>query len=83
MNLLIVVVFVLPAVPAFVVLWHLDSALISRVDNPFIRDLIEVFVALLVVALERLLFYIFCFANDNKKWRTVLCSPFSYSSFTY
>jgi len=51
MNLLIVVVFVLPAVLAFVVLWHLDSALISRVDNPFIRDLIEVFVALLVVAI--------------------------------
>jgi len=51
MELLIVVVFLLPAVLAFIVLWHLDSALISRVDNSFIRGFIEVFIALFIVAI--------------------------------
>jgi hypothetical protein len=51
MNLLIVAVFLLPAVLAFIVLWVLDSALIRMVGNSFITGLIEVCLALFIVAI--------------------------------
>jgi hypothetical protein len=51
MNLLTVVVFLLPALLAFIVLWVLDSALIRKVGNLFLTGLIEVCVALFIVAI--------------------------------
>ena len=61
MNLLIVVVFLLPAVLAFIVLWVLDSALVRKVGNPFTTGVIEVCVALFIVAIGEVVVLYFLF----------------------
>lgn len=58
MELLIYIYFLLPVLLAFIVLWYIDSALIQKVDAPVIVALIEVFVAMLIIAVaERIVFY--------------------------
>jgi hypothetical protein len=47
MDFIVYAYFLLPVLIAFGVLWYLDSALIKKLSNPFIIDLIEVFTALL------------------------------------
>ena len=58
MELLIYIYFLLPVLIAFVVLWYLDSALILKFDNSYLTALIEVCVAMLIIAIgERIVFY--------------------------
>jgi len=50
MDVLFIIYFLLPVLISFVVLWHLDSFLIKKIYNPFIIALIEVCVALIILA---------------------------------
>ena len=50
MELLIYIYFLLPVLVAFMALWYLDSALIQKFDNSFIVALIEVCIAILIIA---------------------------------
>jgi hypothetical protein len=62
MGFIVYVYFLLPALIAFVVLWHLDSALVKRFNNPFIIDIIEVFTALLILLVGEGLILYFLFS---------------------
>ena len=58
MELLIYIYFLLPVLLAFIVLWYIDSALTQKFDAPVMVALIEVFVAMLIIAVgERIVFY--------------------------
>jgi Mn2+/Fe2+ NRAMP family transporter len=58
MELLTYIYFLLPVLIAFIALWYLDSALMQKFDNSFLINVIEVFVAMLIIAIgERTVFY--------------------------
>lgn len=58
MELLIYIYLLLPVLIAFVVLWYLDSGLIQKIGRSYLVALIEVCVAMLIIAVgERIVFY--------------------------
>ena len=58
MELLIYIYFLLPVLIAFVVLWYLDSGLIQKIGSSYLVALIEVCIAMLIIAIgERIVFY--------------------------
>jgi len=65
MDILSIVLFLLPVLLAFVVLWYLDTALIRRFDNSFITGLIEVCVALFIVAIGEGVILYFLFDQEQ------------------
>ena len=63
MELLIYIYFLLPVLVAFFVLWYLDSALIRKFNNSFIIALIEVCIAMLIIAIGEGIVFCFLFGQ--------------------
>lgn len=63
MEILAGIYFFLPVLVAFIVLWLLDSILTRRVGSRFIIDLIEVCVALIILAIGEAIVLYFLFSQ--------------------